>query len=564
LREADYRTDAVQARRNTYEPSQPAPDLVRVRLLGGFRVSAGSREVGEAAWRLKKAAALVKLLALAPGYALHREQAMEALWPGVGRRASSSSLRQALHAARGALHPDPTVASRLLASSGERIVLCPEVNLWVDAEAFEEAARGARRAKEPSVYEAALDLYAGELLPEDRYEEWAEGPRARLRGTYLSLLGELAALHEGRGNLGSAEAVLGKLLAEEPTSEGAHASLMRLYALRERRGEALAQYERLKNVLSRHLGVEPSASVRALREEIAAGRYPLRDVSRDPRPEDEGSVRYKISAPRTSFVGRERELLEAKRELASTRLLTLAGAGGSGKTRLAVEIARDLAEAYPDGAWMMELAPLSSGELVAQEVASVLRVREQPGRPLEGTLTQYLRDKEALLLFDNCEHLLHACAGLCDLLLGSCPGLKILATSREPLRVAGEVVWRVPSLSVPQALSTTEELTEFAAVRLFVERARLKLPAFALTVENARAVSEVCRGLEGVPLALELAAARMGAMSVDHLAQRLDNTLARIIHGPPFRGSATTADRGDRRPSAASRERAAGALYRRS
>ncbi len=148
-------------------------------MLGGFRVSVGSREVGETAWHLKKAAALVKLLALASGHALHREQAMELLWPGVGRRASSNNLRQALHAARRALHADPTAASRLLASSGERIVLCPEGNLWVDVEAFEEAAGGARRTKEPAAYEAALDLYAGELLPENRYEEWAEGPRAR-------------------------------------------------------------------------------------------------------------------------------------------------------------------------------------------------------------------------------------------------------------------------------------------------------------------------------------------------------------------------------------------------
>jgi predicted ATPase/DNA-binding CsgD family transcriptional regulator len=231
-------------------------------------------------------------------------------------------------------------------------------------------------------------------------------------------------------------------------------------------------------------------------------------------------------------VGRERELLEIKRELASTRLLTLVGAGGSGKTRLALEVGRDLAGAYPEGVWLVQLASLSRGDLVAQEAAGALKVREQPGEPIEATLTRYLRNKEALLLLDNCEHLLEACANLSDALLGSCPRLRILATSREPLGVADEVVWRMPPLAVPQSSSTADELAEFASVRLFVERARLKLPAFTLTAQNARAVSEVCRRLDGVPLAVELAAARMGAMAAEHLAERLDNSLGVLSSGP--------------------------------
>lgn len=508
------------------------PEFVRVRLLGGFRVSVGSRVIEERSWSLRKARSLVKVLALAPAHRLHREQAMDLLWPNLTAKTAANNLRPTLHAARRTLDSNPAAGSRILASSQDMLVLCPEGGLWVDADAFEEAARGARRMGEPAAYRAALDLYAGELLPEDRYEEWAEGPRARLRSTYLSLLSELAGLYEGRGDLGSAAELLWRLLAEESTSEGAHASLMRVYALWGRKAEALSQYEHLKDALAQRLGTEPSASVRALREEIAAGRFLPQEAPRHPSSDSAGALRHNLPIPRTSFVGRERELTEVKHELASTRLLTLVGAGGSGKTRLATEAARDLAGAYPDRAWLVELAPLPKGELVAQEMASVLGVREQPGKPLEQALTQHLHDKKTLLLLDNCEHLLDACAGLSDLLLATCPDLKILATSREPLGVAGEVVWRVPPLPVPLRSSTADELNEFAAVRLFVDRARLKLPAFALTVENAGAVSEVCRRLEGVPLAVELAAARMGAMAAEHLAERLEDTLGVLSSGP--------------------------------
>jgi DNA-binding SARP family transcriptional activator len=166
---------------------------VRIRLLGGFRVSVGDNSVPENAWRLKKAASFVKMLALASGHRLHREQGMDLLWPDLGRQAASNNLRQAVHAARRALAP--VAGSQYLASEDEQLALCPQGDLWVDTEAFEEVAATARRAKDPAAYRAALDLYAGELLPGDRYEEWAEEHRRRLQQTYLSLLLGLAGLH---------------------------------------------------------------------------------------------------------------------------------------------------------------------------------------------------------------------------------------------------------------------------------------------------------------------------------------------------------------------------------
>src|SRR3712207_5790504 len=183
---AEAASDPTRKRRSSSE----GPFPVRVRLLGGFSVWVGSHTVSEGAWHLRKARSLVKLLALAPGHALHREHLMELLWPNLGKRAASNNLRGSLHAARTALASDPVAASRYLASKEERIALCPEVELWVDVEAFEEAAATARRARDPAAYRLAIELYGGELLPEDRYEEWVEGRRGELRRTYLAMLVE--------------------------------------------------------------------------------------------------------------------------------------------------------------------------------------------------------------------------------------------------------------------------------------------------------------------------------------------------------------------------------------
>jgi DNA-binding SARP family transcriptional activator len=171
------------------------PEVVRIWLLGGFKVSVGSRSIGKEAWRLKKSAALLKLLSLALGHRMHREQVMDLLWPDLGKKAASNNLRQTLHATRRIL--DPAAGSRYLSSEDESLVLCPGGNLWVDVDAFEEAVTAARRSQDPAAYRAAIDLYSGELLPEDRYEGWAEARREELRRTWLSLHIELARSRTG-------------------------------------------------------------------------------------------------------------------------------------------------------------------------------------------------------------------------------------------------------------------------------------------------------------------------------------------------------------------------------
>jgi predicted ATPase/class 3 adenylate cyclase len=234
----------------------------------------------------------------------------------------------------------------------------------------------------------------------------------------------------------------------------------------------------------------------------------------------------------TSFIGREREIEEVKRLLGTTRLLTLTGTGGTGKTRLALQVAADLLSEYPDGVWLVELASLADPSLVPQVVASVFSIREEAGKPLTQTLVEGLRLKTLLLVLDNCEHLLEPCAAVADALLRGCPGVQLLATSREGLNIPGEMPYRLRSLAAPdpRQVEAPESLTQYEAVHLFVERAQTVLPTFALTNQNAVAIAEICHRLDGIPLALELAASRVKALPVETLHVRLAD-MFRLLTG---------------------------------
>jgi predicted ATPase/DNA-binding XRE family transcriptional regulator len=278
--------------------------------------------------------------------------------------------------------------------------------------------------------------------------------------------------------------------------------------------------------LAEALGMKP-AEWAALLEPRRASRP---DVAQD------GPIRRPappLPVSLTSLVGREQELAEVRGLLDGARLLTLIGAGGIGKTRLALAVAHALTAESDQSVAFAELAPLADAALVPQVLATALGVLEQPGRPLPQTLADAIGSAPTLVVLDNCEHVLAACADLTERLLRLCPGLRVLATSREPLGVAGEVMWRVPSLAVPapEATADLERLGQAEAVRLFVERAQAAQPGFLLTEANAPAVAEVCRRLDGIPLALELAAARTRALAVEQIAARLDDRFRLLVGG---------------------------------
>jgi predicted ATPase/class 3 adenylate cyclase len=235
----------------------------------------------------------------------------------------------------------------------------------------------------------------------------------------------------------------------------------------------------------------------------------------------------------TSFVGREREFAEVKKALRTTRLLTLVGTGGIGKTRLSLQVAADVIDDYPDGVWFVELAALTDPRLVPQAMASVLGVKEDAGHGVNEALTRYVKDRTLLLVLDNCEQVVHVCAELAEALLKSGPHVTILASSREHLHINAETIYPVPALAVPNSHDAIalDALTRYESVRLFVDRAMAARPAFRVTAQNAAAVAEICQRLDGIPLAIELAAARVRALSVQDIAARLKDRFRLLTTG---------------------------------
>ncbi len=486
--------------RNTASARGAFREPVRAWLLGGFRVSVGARVVE---WRGRRPESLVKMLALAGGRRMHREEIISRLWPDLDPKRASNNLHRTLHFARKALHPADIPLRDGFAS------LCPDSPLRVDVEAFEEAAEAARQSRDTSAYRRAVELYAGDLLPEDRYEAWAEGRRRELKTLHAALLTEMASLHEERGEFDAAIEALEKAAGNERDDVAARTS-----------GRTATGRGRTASGLSEGIGARFGGEAERTIAGLRTGGVPSVRA-----PSGGAEANHNLPSAYSSFVGRRRETVEVKRSLAMTRLLTLTGAGGCGKTRLAVEVARGLVGAYEDGVWLVEFAPLSDATLVPRAVAAALGVRERPGRSLMDTLSEHLRAKNTLLVMDNCEHLVEEAASLADDLLRSCGKLRVLATSREPLGVPGEAVWPVPPLSLPDGEASAGEMMESEAVRLFVERARSRLRDFELVERNAASVARVCRRLDGIPLAIELATARMGALAVEIVAERLEESL---------------------------------------
>ncbi|MFJ5969505.1 BTAD domain-containing putative transcriptional regulator [Streptomyces sp. NPDC093060] len=499
-------------------------DEVHIRLLGGFAVAVGDRPVAAGAWRLRKARSLLKLLCLSPGHRMHRERLYDLLWPDLDPTSAANNLHQVLHAVRRALASTGTPGD-VLVLRDDMVVLAPDGGVRIDLDAFEQAARRASGVGGAADYRAALALADAGLLPEDRYEPWASEAAEALEARRAALrlgLGE-ALEHDHR----TAEAldVLRALIAQDPLHEPGHRALMRVLAEAGRRREALADFEQLRDALRHETGADPDPQTRRLYRELLADSV----EAREQRP---AAPRHRLPAPATALIGREREMAEVEKLLGRGRLLTLTGAGGCGKTRLALAVAARRGDDFRDGAWFVDLAGLAEPHLVPEVVAAALGLQLPPSGGREALLAQ-LDGRELLLVLDNCEHLIDACAALASEVLARCPGVLVLATSREPLRSYGERTFRVPSLGLPdpRRLPSVEELGRFASVRLFVERAGDADPGFRLTPGNAEAVAQICFRLDGMPLALELAAARVPVLAPRQIAERLDDALALLGRG---------------------------------
>src|SRR6478735_4553929 len=482
---------------------------VRITLLGGFAVVVDGAVV-TAPWRLRKAKTLVKLLALRTGHRLHRDVLVDQLWPDADPSVGANNLHQALHAAR------RIVGASHLILSDDVVELGGDGAVSVDVDEFENAAARAGATGAVDDLRAALDMWSGELLPEDLYEDWATPHRDRLDAIRIRLVADLARALLADGRPDDAVVLLEPVAAARPLDEELHRPLLVALAGAGRRGDAVAAFERLRDGLDEEYGIGPAPATIGIHRRLFVGGAP-----------NPGACPHNLPTLSTSFVGRHRELAELGRLLERTRLLTLTGPGGAGKTRLAVELAHGqvASSRWADGVWLVELAGVTHGDGVPSAVGGALDLSLEGNRPWIPALVDQLSSRAILLILDNCEHVLDAVVPLATELLARCPDLVIVATSREPLGHSGEIAWRVPSLELPGDDNAPDRLARLESVQLFVERARQASPTFVLDAATASPVAEICRRLDGIPLALELAAVRVVHLSVAQLAARLGDAL---------------------------------------
>lgn len=493
-------------------------------MFGAFRVQriADDGRATDVRLSLRKAESLLAYLALKRD-PVSREKLAALLWGDVPDEDARRSLRVALSKIRSEAGEELLVADRQDAQ------LNPDADVRVDAHLLDDAI--GQCLKGPDAHSAIrlareLDAYQGDLLS-DFYDEWILPYREGYRERYLAAALALAQTFRQASDYERAIECARKALAADPANEEAHQQLMVCHNALGNRAAAVAQYESCARILRDELGVEPSDATRALYERIL----------RRPAAPPPSARLTNLPRPITSFVGRARELDELRRSLTGAdRIVTLTGVGGSGKTRLAIEAARALVDQFPDGVWWVDLTAASDGVMLARQVARAMGVADAAHVTPLDALIEFGRDRQFLLALDNCEHVIGDCAALVEQLAAEAPHARVLATSRESLNIAGERVYPVAPLPVPKPdprrpSFALEAVAESDSVRLFAERATAVASAFRLDAASAPAVARICHRLDGIPLAIELAAARTRSMSLEDIATRLDDRFGLLTQG---------------------------------
>ena len=483
----------------------------------------------------RKALALLAYLAVTRQS--HTREALAALlWPDYEPGKAFAYLRRTLWELNQLLGEGVVLAER------ESVELDPQAEMWLDVAEFRRCLTEARTA--PAIRQSmllrAVELYQADFLSNFRvkdapeFDEWQFLEAENLRRDLAAVLQTLVELDlAGGAEPDRAITLARRWLMLDSFDETAHRALMRAYAQAGQTAAAIRQYQECVRILQADLKTAPQPETTALFEQIKSGQRKAGEAT-PAQPSQITAAITNLPRALTPFIGRAELLADLAGRLArpGDRSITLTGSGGVGKTRLALEVAHDVLPAYPHGVWLIDLAPLSDLLLVPQAVAATLEARREPERPVLNVLIDHMRDRRLLLVLDNCEHLIEACAQLADQLLRHCPELHLLATSREALGIQGEVIVRVPSLSLPPiGQPTPEVLARSEAVQLFLDRATAALPDFALTADNASAVVQICHRLDGIALAIELAASRVKLLKVEQIAARLDDAFHLLTGG---------------------------------
>ncbi|MGS2619269.1 BTAD domain-containing putative transcriptional regulator [Micromonospora sp. LZ34] len=493
---------------------------------------------------LKVRALLADLLAH-HGHAVSTDRLVDDLWADAAPANPAGALQVRVSQLRRALEEAEPDGRQLVVSRPPGYLLRLDDDA-LDAARFAELADLAVATADPrrrtDLLGEALGLWRGDPFADFADEQFVRPAATRLAEQRLAVLEQHV---EARLELGEHRTVLGELadlVARYPLRERLRAAQLRALYRAGRQSEALASYAELRTRLAEELGLDPGPELVALHRAILEQDPSLAPV--EPRgtldlPAPPDRPVGNLPAALTELVGRDEAVAEVRAALADARLVTLTGPGGVGKTRLAIEAARQLHGECPDGVWLVEFAGLRRGTdpPLAERLGSVLQIRDHatggPSVPLTDRLATALGERRLLLVLDNCEHVVEAAAALAGHLLGAAPGLRVLATSREPLGLPGEVVWDVPPLDVPDpaAAADPDRLAASGAVRLFVARAAAASRDFTLDAGTGPAVALLCRRLDGIPLALELAATRVRALGVQRLVDRLDDRFRLLATG---------------------------------
>lgn len=501
----------------------------RVELLGHLVVRCGDRTITR--FKTRQAAALLARLACCQERAHRREELAEMLWPEEDPAATRVRLRQAISQLRRVLEAEEIPPEPVLLADRLELRLAPGA-VATDVAEFEEALGSARRAPAGSrlraeLLDTAVTRYHGPLLP-GFFESWIVPEQHRLEELFQAALQERIALCTEAGDWDRALDCARRAAAADPLREEAHQQLIGLLMQTGRIAESHRCYRDLERLLGREFGVSPSPATRRLLQQPVSSSTLQRGF---PPLQAEAVFRSNLPQPLTRFFGREEEIAQLQSLLRSkqTRLVTLTGPGGTGKTRLALEVAAGLTERFAGAVWFVSLADLSDAGLLAGAVADALRLpRHQTGEPLE-QVAEFLGRHPALLVLDNFEHLVEEGAPLVRLLLERLPQLCCLVTSRQSLEIAGESEAPVAPLEVPLAAATPERLLEFASVQLLADRVRAVRSDFRVTAQNAGDVAALAARLEGIPLAIELAAAWAAMLTPAQMSERLSHRFDLLI-----------------------------------